>query len=157
MNMFDEARVIRGMMEMCNMTQGEIAQKLGVSQSYVANKLRLLNLPEKIQKRILELSLSERHARALLRLDGEETLSECVDKIEERGLNVAETEGLVELYVEAHAPKLIGMLEKNERIERFDSFITAGVESISSLGIRARRSTEYHGGKRYIMITIDEA
>ena len=44
MNMFDEARSVRGMIEMCGITQSQMAKKLGVSQSYVANKLRLLSL-----------------------------------------------------------------------------------------------------------------
>ena len=156
MNMFDEARVIRGMIEMCNMTQGEIAKKLGVSQSYVANKLRLLNFPENIEKQIIESGLTERHARALLRLEGEEVLSECIERVRERGLTVAECEAMVDIYAEARAPKMIGLLEKHRRIERFEDFISSGVESISSLGIEARRTTEYHGGKKYIMITIDE-
>ena len=69
MNMFEEARTISGMIQMLGMTQSEVAKKLGTSQSYVGNKVRLLNLSEGIQKKILDLGLSERHARALLRLD----------------------------------------------------------------------------------------
>ena len=47
MNMFDEARVIDGMIRMCKMTQGEVAKKLGVSQSYVGNKIRLLGFQKR--------------------------------------------------------------------------------------------------------------
>ena len=61
MNMFDEARSMHGMIQMCKMTQSELAQKLGVSQSYVANKLRLLKFGEEMQKKITDSAISERH------------------------------------------------------------------------------------------------
>ena len=68
MDMFDEARAIRSTMELCHLTQSELARQLGVSQSYVANKLRLLKFSEKMAEKIRAAGLSERHARALLRL-----------------------------------------------------------------------------------------
>ena len=68
MDMFDEARAIRSTMELCHLTQGELARQLGVSQSYVANKLRLLKFSQKMTEKIRSSGISERHARALLRL-----------------------------------------------------------------------------------------
>ena len=156
MNMFDEARTIHGMINMCRMTQSEVAKKLGVSQSYIANKLRLLRYSDEIQKLIIDGGLTERHARTLLRVKDEKKLTECVQKTIERKLTVAECEALVDIAVEAAAPKLIGRAQKNERIDCFERFINASLESLVNLGIGARKEIGYYGRKRYIMISIDE-
>ena len=84
MTMFEEAKSLYGMMKMRKMTQSETAKMLGVSQSYVANKLRLLQLDQKMQDRICESGLSERHARVLLRIKDEGLRREVLDKIIER-------------------------------------------------------------------------
>ena len=97
MNMFDEARALRGTLEMCGITQGEMARRLGVSQSYIANKLRLLNHCENMQKKILDSGISERHARALLRLRDEGVREAALDRVCREKMNVAECEALVDL------------------------------------------------------------
>ena len=96
MNMFDEARAIEGLRGMKKMTQSEIAKMMGTSQSYVANKLRLLKLPSLQRRAILECGLTERHARALLRIREDEKRGEAMAVIIERGLNVAGTEDYIE-------------------------------------------------------------
>ena len=53
-NMFEQARSVKGMMEMCGMTQSDMAKKLGVSQSYIANKLRLLSLSDEARQLLME-------------------------------------------------------------------------------------------------------
>ena len=75
-----------------NFTQDEIANKLGVSQSSVANKLRLLNLPQKVQDSLLYNKISERHARSLLSLNDEKLQIELLDKIINERLTVRQTE-----------------------------------------------------------------
>ena len=70
----EEARAIAGLIESTGMTQQEAARRLGKSQPAVANKLRLLRLPGWVQEIVEEGQLSERHARALLRLEREEDL-----------------------------------------------------------------------------------
>jgi hypothetical protein len=77
-----------------------IAAKLSCSQSYVANKLRLLKLSPDEMEKILESGLSERHARALLRLCGE-ARGEALRAVIRRGLNVASTEEYVDKLLEA--------------------------------------------------------
>ena len=156
MNMFEEARTISGMIQMLGMTQSEVAKKLGTSQSYVGNKVRLLNLSEGIQKKILDLGLSERHARALLRLDDEAVIEECIEKIAKMKMTVQECEALVEVYVEARVPRLIGNLQKRERIEHFDRFLTESINSLKSYGIDAKKENGYYKDKRYIMISIEQ-
>ena len=157
MNMFEEARAIRAMMEMCAMTQDGMAKKLGVSQSYVANKLRLLKLPCELEKRIVEGGLSERHARALLRLDDPEARRTALDRICERRLNVAEAEALVDMLHDGQAPKRIGRATKLSRIDTFIDTVKQSLKTLSSLGIDAKESISYYGSKTYITISIDEA
>ena len=154
--MFEEARTISGMIQMLGMTQSEVAKKLGTSQSYVGNKVRLLNLSEGIQTKILDLGLSERHARALVRLDDEAVIEECIEKIAKMKMTVQECEALVEVYVEARVPRLIGNLQKRERIEHFDRFLTESINSLKSYGIDAKKENGYYKDKRYIMISIEQ-
>ena len=156
MDMFEEARALRTMIKMCNMTQSDIAQRMGVSQSYVANKLRLLNFPEEIQQKITDAELTERHARTLLRLVDSERLDDAIERIKERRLNVADSEALVDLLVEGEAGRFLGLCDKRDRIEHFESFLTSSVESLVSLGISASKRTSYYKNKRYITVCIEE-
>ncbi len=96
LNIFEEATAIGGLLRLYGMTQEEIALRLSCSQSYVANKLRLLRLSPEEQARILDAGLTERHARALLRLSDPEKRREALDRIVKNRLNVAATEQLIE-------------------------------------------------------------
>ena len=104
LNMFEQAAAISSLIRMYDLTQEDIARKLSVSQSFVANKLRLLRyLPEE-RTLILSSSLTERHARALLRLSGEERQS-ALRHVIENHLNVAETEAYVDGVLNPPAEK----------------------------------------------------
>ena len=96
LHMFEQAAAFRMLMEEFSLTQEEIARKLGVSQSSVANKLRLLKLSRQEQERILETELTERHARAILRLKTAEQRDRMLQAIHTHRLNVADTERWVE-------------------------------------------------------------
>ena len=74
-----------------DITQAELASRLGLKQSTVANKLRLLKLPDYIQEAIVDGRLTERHGRALLKLSDEQ-LPEVFKTVIERNYNVAKTE-----------------------------------------------------------------
>lgn len=82
------------------MTQEELAKRVGKSQSAVANKIRILRLPTQVKKMIVENDLSERHARALLRLPNEELQLTVAKTVCEREYNVKKTEELVRLTME---------------------------------------------------------
>ena len=157
MNMFEEAAAIDGMIKMCNMTQTQIAKKIGVSQSYVANKLRLLRFSEDIQREILNAGLCERQARLLLRLDCEEDIRFAIRRFSDRNLTVAESEAVVDMLVEAETPKRIGRLERSERIDGFEEFINASLKTLISLGIYAEKRSDRHKNKRYITISIEDS
>lgn len=156
MNMFEEAAALAGMIKMRNMTQSEISKTLGVSQSYVANKVRLLKLPESVKRKIIDTGVCERHARQILRLDSESDMLSALDKIYERKMTVSEGEIVIDMLIEAEAPRRLLHSEKLSRIRSFESFIENSVKSISSLGISIDQSTEVRNGKKYITIMINE-
>ncbi len=117
LNIFEEAGAISALLRGYGMTQEEIAARLAVSQSYVANKLRLLRLDEDERTRILDNGLSERHARALLRLSDKEKRAEALDKVIKRKLNVSATESLVQdmlsrgSEIEVKKARLVGVIK----------------------------------------------
>ena len=157
MDMFEEARALKTMIAMCKLTQNEIAKKMGVSQSYIANKLRLLKFSEEAKAAIMTCGISERHARTLLRIDEESTLLDAIKKTAERKLTVAECEAMVDVLVESRSSvKLKGKAERSERIEKFEGFISSSVASLCSMGIEARIDRAFHGRKRYITVVIED-
>lgn len=157
MNMFEEARAISGMIDMCGMTQSQIAKKIGVSQSYVANKLRLLRLPSEVQAQIIDTGLCERQARMLLRLDSAEDMLFAIRKFTERGLTVFESEAVVDMLIECEAPRRISSrLDRCERIDCFEEFINSSLKSLISFGIRAEKRTDRYNDKKYITISIED-
>lgn len=156
MNMFDEATTIDGMIKMLKLTQCEIAKQLGVSQSFVANKLRLLNIPERLRPVIVLGGLSERHARTLLRIKDEQTLEKCINLAIDRKMTVIECEAMVDIEIEAVAPNIIGRAPKNERIDCFINFLSSSIESLRSIGIEVNRAYSHHGRHRYITISIED-
>ena len=95
LNMFEEAEGIRKLIETWSVTQEEAAYRLGKSQSTVANKLRLLRLSEKERRRISDAGLTERHARALVRIDDPEVRSNALGTIIEHHYNVRQTDDYV--------------------------------------------------------------
>lgn len=96
LSMFEEAAAIASLIRLTGMTQEQCAKKLCVSQSYVANKMRLLRLTEEEQTLILENNLTERHSRALLRFDSSEERLDILHTIVGRHMNVAQAEEYVE-------------------------------------------------------------
>ena len=95
LNCFEEALAIRTLITEFRLTQAEVAVQLGMANSTVSNKLRLLKLSPEIQARLISADLTERHARALLRLTSEQR-DGALDKIIADGLNLSQTEELVE-------------------------------------------------------------
>ena len=91
----EEAKGYVQIMRQASMTQEEVARRIGKSQSAVANKIRLLNLPQEVQEAVANRELSERHARALLALPPEKQTG-AYHYIADRNLNVRQTEAYVE-------------------------------------------------------------
>lgn len=96
LDMFEQARAFGRLIVRFSLTQEQVARKMSMSQSAVANKLRLLRLNEEEQRLILAHGLTERHARALLRLPANERRVEVIRYIAEKHLNVAASEEHIE-------------------------------------------------------------
>ncbi len=150
LSFFEQARGILTLMETWGISQEEAAGRLGMAQSTLANKLRLLRLPEQIQKLVSAQGLTERHARALLRLTKEEEQRQILEEIKIHDLNVAQTEQLIaKLLQEAGKPK--AQKPKPVRIVKdvriFYNTITNAVNLMRQSGIDAvaqrRESEEY--------------
>ena len=104
---FEEAEAIAAYLRRTGCTQESAAAMLGRSPSAVANKLRLLRLSPVCRKRLTEHNLTERHARALLRLEAEDERLTALNRIVKRQLNVAQTEQYIQRRLDAiqSAPK----------------------------------------------------
>lgn len=96
LNFLEEANGIRQLIRMFGMSQEEAARRLGKSQSAVANKLRLLKLPEDVLETLRDRGLTERHGRALLRLPDEESQRAALAKIIEKDMTVAAAESYID-------------------------------------------------------------
>ncbi len=84
----EEARSYKNLLDKGYLTQAELAKKMGLSQSAIANKLRLLNLDEEVQQALLNNQISERHARSLLVLPTHEAQQRWLKKIINERLTV---------------------------------------------------------------------
>ena len=91
----EEAKSYKKLLDRGYLTQDQLASRMGKNQSTVSNKLRLLNLDEKVQDALLNNKISERHARSLLKLGNKEEQKKVLDEILEKRLNVRDTEDLI--------------------------------------------------------------
>lgn len=153
LQMFEQANAIVNLLREWQITQEEAAKRLGMSQSYLANKIRLLKLSPEEQEEILKHHLSERHARALLRVDDMTLRQKLLATVIERGLNVAQTE---ELAAAALQPKKQAGKRKRTFIAKdirlFINTIDHAVDAMKTAGIPAQ--TEKKETEEYIECTV---
>jgi len=127
-------------------TQEQLAQKIGKSQSTIANKIRLLKLPPMVKKILADYSLTERHARALLKLHDEQLQLKVLKIVCERGLNVKKTEELVERAIEKYINKSTSenqnkdakMTKTIKDIRIFVNTIKQAIDVMKKSGVNAR-------------------
>lgn len=96
LHFLEEAEGYQSLMRQHGLTQEELGRRLSKSQSCIANKFRLLRLPRSIKEKIISYQLTERHARALMRLPDESLQNKIADRAGREGLSVMATENLVE-------------------------------------------------------------
>ena len=104
LDFIEEAEGIYQLIRLFGLSQEQAARRLGKSQSAVANKLRLLRLPEDVLERLRTEGLSERHARTLLRLEDPERQRQALDFIIDQHMNVAAAEEYIEKLCAASEP-----------------------------------------------------
>ena len=96
LHFLEEAEGYQSLMRQHGLTQEELGRRLSKSQSCIANKVQLLRLPRSIKEKIISYQLTERHARALMRLPDESLQNKIADRAGREGLSVMATENLVE-------------------------------------------------------------
>lgn len=131
----EEAAAYQQLMELHQLTQESLAQRLGKSQSTIANKIRLLQLSEPVKKAMLERKITERHARALLSLDGEELQLKLLNDIISKDLNVKQTELRVNYYKASSKNKKNKRISFTKDVRLALNTIRQSVEMISSSGL----------------------
>ena len=138
LNYFEEAIAINKLIEKWNITQEEASVKLGKAQSTIANKLRLLRFDEDQRVKIINHGLTERHARALLKLPNNRAVDKAIHYIAIKHLNVKQTESYIRDFLQQEtksAPKFIPVI-KDVRI--FFNTIDKAVKTMQKAGIMAK-------------------
>jgi len=140
LNYFEEAEGYRKLIEEFKLTQDEVAKKVGKSQSTIANKMRLLKLPPEVQQNINPELVTERHARALLKVNEPQKQMMILKEIYDHEYNVRETDILVEKVIgeEKHTAEKTGgrkivRIFKDLRI--YVNTIKNAVETINQAGL----------------------
>ena len=137
LSFFEEAQAIAHMQSHFNLTQEQIAKRLGKSQSALSNKLRILKLPIDIRYHIEKENLTERHARALLRCDSEKQMWSVLEVVKERKLNVEQTESYIDsiLYKKPKSHKNVVKIFRDVRI--FVNTVNKAINTMIEAGIPA--------------------
>jgi len=140
LSFFEEAIAIAKLIDFYGMTQEDAAIKLGKKQSTISNKLRLLRLSPREMNLISEAGLTERHARAFIRISDEETRLSIIEKVITMGLNVEKTEKLIEREIKASKEK--ENLRRRSvifggEVKLFLNTIDKAIETMQAAGINA--------------------
>ncbi len=138
----EEAKSYVQIMRQSGMTQEQVAKRIGKSQSAVANKIRLLNLPEEIQQAVIDGKISERHARALLSAPPEKQ-KEVYHTIVGKGMNVRQSEEYIE---KMNGPQKVHRRQKTKGFTRNVQIAINSVNQcakmIEKMGIKTKVETE---------------
>ena len=140
LDFIEEARGISALMEQWSLSQDQAAKILGKSQSAIANKLRLLRHSSAVLNAVRDGNLTERHARALLKLPSEEDKLAVIDMIVRQGLSVARTEALIDQRLQS-----LPQPSPTPNIHAFLNNLTQALSRIQLSGISAvseRKETE---------------
>lgn len=141
----EEAEGYRNLIKEHGLTQEELAQKIGKSQSTIANKIRLLRLSPMVKKILADHNLTERHARALLKLPDEQLQLKVLQKVCEKDLNVKKTEELVQKVLDKYANPKAQEQDNSKRLTRsikdiriFVNTIKQAIDMMKKSGVNAK-------------------
>lgn len=157
LDIFEEATAIATLCERFSMTQEEVGRRLSVSQSYVANKLRLLRLSEEARAILREGGLTERHARAVLRLP-EEMRIPALLRMKKEEMNVAAAERLVERLLSEGEKKRPPAARRGvlKDIRLFYNSLDRAVQLVKEAGIGILSERTEHDDHIELRIRIDK-
>lgn len=152
----EEAEAFLSLLAVHGLTQEELAARLGKKQSTIANKIRILKLSPEILNILKINNLSERHARALLRIPEDKERKKVLAVIISKGLNITKTEELVESVLKSRTEKKPADESKNIRVFKdvriFQNTIRQAIEIMKKSGIEA--SSEKKESEEFIEYTI---
>ena len=161
----EEAEGLQRLIREHNLSQEEAARRVGKSQSAVANKLRLLRHPPDIIAELRKNRLTERHARALLRLEREADMISVLETVIRQDMNVAKTDAYIDDFLadkqatapepytrERHANPIIILRDARLLINS----IMRGVNVLRQSGVRAELTQEESDGELVVTITIQK-
>lgn len=153
LDFLEEALALARLMDQYSLSQEECARKIGKSQSAVANKLRLLRLPPQVLYLLRDHGFTERHARALLRLDDASSQARAARWVVEHDLTVAKTEEYVEaLLAQANRPAKRRPTYILKDVRLFLNTVERGLSMMKSAGVNAQCGREDTGDA--ILLTI---
>lgn len=143
LDVWEEAAALRRLIDRHHLSQEEAARRIGKSQSTVANKLRLLKLPPDVIDGLRANCLTERHARALLRLDSPELQRSALGHILKRQLNVAQTEAYIDRLCEEKAvSRKAAPIYRFHDVRLFLNTVKRSLAVMQSAGVDARCGKE---------------
>ncbi len=157
LNFFEEAAAIAALIKSYGLTQAEAAERLSVSQPYVANKLRILRLTDEERQKILKSELSERHARALLQISSPSERLHIIDYVSSHNLNVAATEAYIErLMSEKTVPRNESFSKRAvlKDIRVFYNSVDRAISTIKQAGIPVESERTEENGVTVLTIRI---
>lgn len=158
LDFIEEACGIEQLIHLFGMSQEEAARRLGKSQSAVANKLRLLRLPEDVLEALRAHGLSERHGRALLRLPTAAAQREAIAHMIERGMNVAAAEAYIEACLAQGAAEERPRRCRDARdVRAFINTLSRGIDLMKQGGIDALMRREETEDALLLTISIPKA
>ncbi|MFC7319892.1 nucleoid occlusion protein [Halobacillus campisalis] len=153
LTVIEEATAYARLLEIHELTQEALAQRLGKSQSTVANKLRLLKLPQSVQQAVMNKEITERHARALIALRDAERQEKLLHEIIDKQLNVKQTEERINKMNDSTPKKKKATLKgvnKDMRIAM--NTIRQSLDMVTDTGVDLETNEEDH--EDYYQFTI---
>lgn len=143
LDVWEEAAALRQLIDQFHLSQDEAARRVGKSQSAVANKLRLLKLPEDVIQTLRDHRLTERHARALLQLDTPALQRTALAHIVQYKLNVAQAEAYISRLSRRNSkPRRATPIFRTRDIRLFLNTIQHSLSVMQSAGVAARCGQE---------------
>ncbi|MEW9078953.1 nucleoid occlusion protein [Terrisporobacter glycolicus] len=158
LNFIEESLGYENLIKEHNFTQQQLAEKLGKNQSTIANKLRILKLPDTVKQYLVENSLTERHARALLKLPNEELMMEIIQKVVKQELTVKKTEKLINDTLEAlraeSEPEKKQNIKCSVGIRIYLNTLKQAYDAIKNTGIEAKYNEIDKGDYMEVVVKI---
>ncbi len=147
----EEAVSYRKILDMGYLTQEQLAEKLGKTQSTISNKLRLLNLDDDVQEALLDEKISERHARSLLKIESKQKQKEILEKIIRERLTVKKTDDLINDIL---AGKIDNLVENKIETEIPSIFMNNSVQ-VEEPAIQSSSAIEFINSNDQIINSFD--